>query len=164
MVKEDPRTIRQDRFVGYLNRSWTRASNSYTNRFLHFLVEIELEDGTMCTLERCADDVYLYEGESSRRKKHCVLINEHVYGISLGDLIRIRNEERKVPYKLHGNNCIDFAWKTLRYLFRKNNFFVDKHSDDGWISSNNQLKSKLEFAGLCRSFYQTNETASIYIL
>ena len=164
MLKEDPRTIRQDRLGGYLNRSWTRASNNWTNRFLHFLLELDLEDGTMCTLERCADDVYLYEGESSRRKKQCVLSNEHVKGISIGDLIRIRNEERKVSYKLNGNSCIDFAWKTLCFLNRKNYIFVVKHSDDGWISGNSEVKSAQDFTGRCRSFYQTNETASICVL
>ena len=164
MLKEDPRTIRQDRLGGYLNRSWTRASNNWTNKFLHFLVELDLEDGTMCTLERCADDVYLYEGESSRRKKHCVLANDNINGISLGDLIRIRNEERKVPYKLNGNSCIDFAWKTICFLLKKNYFFVDKHSDDGWISSNSRVRSTQDFTGRCRSFYQTNETASICLL
>ncbi|CAB9519787.1 expressed unknown protein [Seminavis robusta] len=91
----------------------TSAVSVCRNSFLHWLMEIDLQDGSTCTLERCADDVYLYEGKSSRQNQHCVFkipVNNSFAEYSMRQLIRFRNKQRKVPYNLHGNNCVHFVF------------------------------------------------------
>jgi len=104
------------------------------NVFSHFLLEFDLEkeesNGTNTTvtgtLERCVDDVHLYQGESSRANKKCVFyVNCSSSNSSLPqprlrlvDLILYRNETRQLVYGVKGNNCKDFVWEFLLRMFQ----------------------------------------------
>jgi len=92
--------------------------------FSHYLVEFELENGTVGTIENCVEDVYLYAGRSSRPLQHVVSRIPMAPGsmgspdsltksIYLRDLIRFRNEERQRPYRLLDNNCKHFTYNAL---------------------------------------------------
>jgi hypothetical protein len=91
--------------------------------FLHFMLEFQLENSMTCTMERCVDDVHLYEGQSSRANKKCVFyVNTGTTStngaslpvVRLRDLIQFRNEKRHCPYGINnGNNCKEFVWEFL---------------------------------------------------
>jgi len=114
--------------------------------FSHYLMEFELEDGTIGTLERCNEDVYLYAGRSSRPQQHTVSRIPMIPGcmgspdsldepLFLRDLIRFRNEERQDKYSLLSNNCKHFVQKALSsgQLFpRANN--LDEESLDAFFA------------------------------
>jgi hypothetical protein len=87
--------------------------------FRHFHLQIELSNGTCCILERCVDDVYLYHGESDRREQVPYFTTQNVSGVTLKDLIRLRNAERQRPYDLLTNNCKHFVFYALKLLLHQ---------------------------------------------
>ncbi|CAB9531542.1 expressed unknown protein [Seminavis robusta] len=94
--------------------------------FSHYLLEFELadKDGTIATLENCVNDIYLYEGRSTRAQQHVVTTipmlpgaigapNSVTRPLLLRDLIRFRNQQRQQPYRLFENNCKHFCVHAL---------------------------------------------------
>jgi hypothetical protein len=129
--------------------------------FSHYLIEFELEDGTLGTLENCVEDVYLYAGRSSRPQQHIVCripmtpgsmgspdsVTEPLY---LRDLIRFRNEERQLKYNLLTNNCKHFVLKALSSgrLFPK--------------ATNLDQESLDVFFAVCQGCYVQRDTFSLF--
>ena len=127
----------------------------------HYILEFELEDGTMGTMENCVDEVYLYAGRTHRQERHCVCRipmrpgNEHAPNsltrpLFFQDLLRFRNEQRQTPYSLMDNNCKHFIYQALMggQLFPR--------------ASNQNPAAKNAFSVLCQSKYAQEQTFDMY--
>jgi hypothetical protein len=90
----------------------------------HYLLEFELANGMVGTIENCVQDIYLYGGRSTRKEQHVVCTVPMLPGavgspdsltrpLLLRDLIRFRNEQRQRPYRLFENNCKHFCLQAL---------------------------------------------------
>jgi hypothetical protein len=120
--------------------------------FCHYAIEFQLENGLVGTLENCVDDVYLYEGTSTRAGKFGVLVADleilDIYR-SVADLVRLRNQYRSVPYIVTKNNCKHFAFEVSKAL-------IGDFCDDG-VEINNFNR----FSTTCQCKYKSmNEDGS----
>lgn len=119
--------------------------------FCHYVVQFQLENGLIGTIEHCVDDIQLYEGKSTRNEKHVVLDVDLIHldiNKSLLDLVRLRNQHRKTPYCLWSNNCKHFAFQALNALI--GNVY--------YISHRKVVLEVNRFCSMCQYMYNINKT------